>query len=208
MLSSTHVSPPDYSVGVHWDSVTAIGLWVYAHNPLLNWATVCLDWDRMTHFVVSSPCTPTGPRAWMRLVEMPTWTRRQCARRVEEDDRLEVGTSPQEGRQSNDGDLTAFSSSCCLDHWAIHCRGIWGWLELVAVLLNPPNVEILGDAVGVNVQAGQRSAAETKNQFSWEVLHFTSRHQCPNASEGHRGGNGLLAYLNSPLSISTAHSNG
>lgn len=36
--------------------------------------TVCAvsPWERSTHFVVSRPSTPTGPRAWMRPVDTPT----------------------------------------------------------------------------------------------------------------------------------------
>ena len=45
---------------------------VYRCFPLANSPTVCAASDTKRFRVVSNPSTPTGPLAWMRLVEMPT----------------------------------------------------------------------------------------------------------------------------------------
>ena len=45
---------------------------VYARAPLLNSLTRWQLSEMRRLRVVSSPSTPTGPRAWMREVEMPT----------------------------------------------------------------------------------------------------------------------------------------
>ena len=45
---------------------------VYRLRPAAKSPTVCDEVETSRLRVVSSPSTPTGPRAWMRLVEMPT----------------------------------------------------------------------------------------------------------------------------------------
>ena len=46
--------------------------WVKVRSPLAYSAAVS-SLPLSSHLVVSSPSTPTGPRAWIRPVEMPTW---------------------------------------------------------------------------------------------------------------------------------------
>lgn len=65
------ISPEDCDE-IHSDSLSGNDWWSQTLSPpsaksAAAWPSPC-----NTHFVVSSPSTPTGPRAWIRAVEIPT----------------------------------------------------------------------------------------------------------------------------------------
>ena len=93
------------------------------YSTPLSFATTC-PFPTSFHLVVSKPSTPTGPRAWMRLVLIPTSAprpkRKPSAKRVEALEKTQA-----ESTELTNSAMWESSSERMASVWPLPCAWMW-----------------------------------------------------------------------------------